>query len=363
MIFHQPSIWFLLLLALTPLVWWNWMNRARRPAVTFSSIEPLRKAGVPWAVRLRWIVPVLRTLAIVLLIVCLARPQQTDQEIRRFSEGIAIQLVVDRSGSMRAEDFQLDGQQANRLEAVKRVVEDFIMGSDDLPGRPDDLIGLIAFASFPDSICPLTLDHEHTVDTITDVETAFGSNESGTAIGDAIALGVERLHSLEARREQLRRNRVKSKIMILLTDGENNMGDINPVTAAELAATYDIRIYTIGAGTRDALAPIPMQDPFGRIVMRNVPVSIDEDTLKQIAEITGGQYFRATDTNSLAEIYARIDELEKTEVEEKRYVHYSELAVESVRLRGTKLPPLLLVVFLLLGLEIFLSSTKFHAVP
>ena len=363
MIFHQPSIWFLLLICFTPLIWWNYKSRRRRPAIIFSSVEPLHRAGSTWAARSRWIIPLLRTLAVILLIVCLARPQQTEQEIRTFSEGIAIQLVVDRSGSMRAMDFKLNGQAVNRLEVVKHVVENFIAGGEDLPGRLHDLIGIIAFASFPDSICPLTLDYEHSVEAIRQVEPAEGPQESGTAIGEAIALGVERLHSLEQRRELLESSRVRSKVMILLTDGENNVGEIDPVTAAEMAATFGIRIYTIGAGTNSGSAPIPVPDVFGRMRMRNVPVSIDEETLKQIAEISGGQYFRATDTNSLGEIYARIDELEKTEIEEKRYVHFSELAVEALPMGSLTLPPLLLIVFLLLALEMLLVSTKFRTIP
>ncbi len=363
MIFHQPSIWFLLLIGLTPLIWWNYKSRRRRPAVVFSSVEPLHRAGATWAVRARWIIPLLRTLSVILLIVCLARPQKTEQEIRKFSEGIAIQLVVDRSGSMRAMDFEMDGQAVNRLEVVKHVVENFIAGGEDLPGRHDDLIGIIAFASFPDSICPLTLDYEHSVKAIRQVEPSMEPQESGTAIGEAIALGVERLHSLEQRRELLERSRVKSKVMILLTDGENNAGDIDPITAAEMAATFGIRIYTIGAGSNRDSAPIPIQDVFGRMRMRNMPVSIDEKTLKRIAEISGGQYFRATDTDSLGEIYARIDELEKTEIEEKRYVHFSELAVETLPMGSLTLPPLLLIVFLLLALEMPLASTKFRTMP
>jgi Ca-activated chloride channel family protein len=294
--------------------------------------------------------------------VCLARPQIADQEIRRLSEGIAIQLVVDRSGSMRAMDFRIDERQVDRLEAVRRVVRQFILGGESLAGRPHDLIGLITFATFPDSTCPLTMDHEHTVLTIDQVQPAEGS-ESGTAIGEAIALGVERLHSLDQQSTQLGRRQVRSKIMIVLTDGENNRGEIDPKTAAELATTFGIRVYTIGAGTANAVAPIPVTDVFGRTRMQEVPVSIDEDTLKEIAEITGGQYFRATDTDSLAAIYATIDQLEKTEIEERRYVHYRELAVEPFALGGRTLPPLLLGVFLLLAAEMLLAQTKFRTVP
>ena len=236
------------------------------------------------------------------------------------------------------------------------------MGSDDLSGRPNDLIGVITFAKFPDSICPLTMDHEHTVETIKVIDSAFNSEEDGTAIGEAVALGVERLHSLDQQSKELGRQNVSSKIMILLTDGENTRGEIDPITAAQLAATYDIRIYTIGAGTLNGSAPVPTIVR-GRRIMQMAPVSIDEDTLKEIAKITGGQYFRATDTDSLKNIYATIDELEKTEIEERHYVHYSEMAVESVRRGNRIIPPLLPIVFLLLALEMLLAHTKFRLVP
>jgi len=365
MSFHHPSIWFLLLLVLLPVIWWRRRRRPRRTAVGFSSIALLHEAGTTWAVRLRAIVPILRALALILLVICLARPRRADEQTRIFTEGIAIQLVVDRSGSMRAMDFTLDGKPADRLTVVKNVVEEFVSGGDDLPGRPDDLVGLITFATFADSISPLTLDQDYLVEAVRRTAVATEREGASTAIGDAVALGVERLHRLSDRKDLRGADRqIKSRIMILLTDGESNAGDIDPVTAAELAATCDIRIYTIGAGTRSGLAPVPMRDPFtGRQVIRRVRVSIDERTLKRIAEITGGEYFRATDTESLRDIYARIDELEKTEIEQRRYRRFAELPVQSVRLGPLRLPPLLAVVFVLLALELFLATTRLRTVP
>ncbi|HRX84925.1 MAG TPA: VWA domain-containing protein [Phycisphaerae bacterium] len=365
---------FLTLLLILPLIWWIQARRRQRSAIRFSTLAPLRKAGTTWAVRGRHIVPILRTLAIVLLIICLARPQKGDEETRIYSEGIAIQLLVDRSSSMLAEDFTLDGKRVNRLEAVKAVADNFVLGDDDadLPGRPDDLVGMIAFAGYADSFCPLTLDHAYLADTLAQTKIVEQGNrdEDGTAIGDAIALAVLRMRDLTKHREALQANRVKSKVLVLLTDGEQTRGDLTPEKGAELAKTEGIKIYTIGVGTR-GMAPMPWQNPFtGRMELKPMPVSIDEDTLKRVAEATGGEYFRATDTDSLRKIYKRIDELEKTKTEEKRYLQTAELATQAVEfdipglprwLRTT--PPLLLVVLGLLGLEIVLANTRFRKIP
>ncbi len=362
---HYPSIWFLLLLLVLPLIWWRRMRAPRRVAVAFSSVELMRQAGVPWAIRLRSIVPLLRGLALVLLIISIARPRKADERTQVFTDGIAIQLVLDRSGSMRAMDFQVDGKRADRLTAVKNVVEGFVSGVDDLPGRPNDLIGLITFASFADSISPLTLDQDYLVGAVRQTTVASETEGSGTALGDAVALGVERLHRLSDRKDLRSGDRqIKSRVMILLTDGESNAGEIDPITAAEMAAAFDIKIYTIGAGTDRGMAPIPVTDPFsGRQVLRNMPVSIDEETLDRIADITGGAYFRATDTDSLTDIYGRIDELEKTDIEQRRYSQYSELSLEPMRLGRFTLPALLPIVFVLLGLELVLAHTRFRTVP
>jgi len=369
--FARPM--FLTLLVLLPLVGWRWSRRKRRTAIRFSTLGPLRAAGTTWAVRARYVVPGLRMLAVGLLIVCLARPQKGDEETRIFSEGIAIQLLVDRSSSMLAEDFSIEGERVNRLEAVKAVAASFVLGDakSDLPGRPNDLVGMIAFAGFADSFCPLTLDHAYVAETLAQTEIVDPANrdEDGTAIGDALALAVLRMRDLAKHREAMQLNRVKSKVMVLLTDGEQTRGDLTPEKGAELAKAEDIRVYTIGVGTR-GMAPMPSVDLFGRKRMVPTPVSIDEETLKRVAQITGGEYFRATDTDSLRRIYARIDELEKTETEEKRYLQTAELATQAVTLDVSWLPgwlrttpPLLLVVLGLLAIEVVLANTRFRRIP
>ncbi len=362
MSFHQPSVWFLLLLGLLPLLWWSRRGGRGRSTVAFSSIGLLGLAGASWAVRLRWLVTALRDSALAVLIICLARPQTADEHAHVFTEGIAIQMVIDRSGSMLAMDFEIDGRPVSRLEAVKAVVEDFVDGGDTLPGRPDDLIGLITFATWADGMSPLTLDHRYLITAVRQTEVSAIEEDRATAIGDAIALGVERMAGLDT--ELGGDRRIKSKVMVLLTDGESNAGDIDPITAAKMAEAFDIKIYTIGAGTDRASAPVPMTDPFsGRRAMRRVPVSIDEETLRKIAESTGGRYFRATDADSLQEVYARIDELERTEIQQRRYTDYQELAVESVKLGGVTLPPLLSMAIVILGLQIVLANTRFRTLP
>ncbi len=361
MSFHQPSAWCLLLLGLLPLVWWRWSGGRTRPAVIFSGVGALEAAGSSWAVRLRWIVPALRTLALALLVVCVARPQVANQRTRVVTEGIAIQLVVDRSGSMLAEDFKLDGKAVSRLAAIRKVVEDFVAGGAGLPGRPDDLIGLITFATWADSLCPLTLDHAHLIEAVRQTKVSPDEKDQATAIGDAIALGVERMAALTARDAQ---RRIKSRIMVLLTDGESNAGDLDPMTAARLAASYDIRIYTIGAGSDAGFAPVPGIDPItGRRILQRIPVSIDEKTMRAIAETTGGLYFRATDSDSLEQVYARIDELERTRIDERRFTDYRELTVEPVRAGAVTLPPLLSIVLVGLLVEALLGNTRFRRVP
>ena len=363
MTFHQPSVWLMLLVLALPVIWWQQRDGRRRGALAFSSIGPLAAAGGSWAVSLHRVVPALRTAAIILLIICVARPQKPNEQTRVLTEGIAIQLVVDRSGSMLAEDFELDKRRASRLAVVKGVVQDFVGGGDLLQGRPDDLIGLITFATFADSLTPLTLDHDFLLRAVAATEVSPSNEDRATAIGDAIALGVERMAGLD-QRDSGAGPRIKSKILVLLTDGESNAGDIDPITAAKMAAAFDIKIYAIGAGTDAAFAPVPTTDPFtGRTVLRNIPVSIDEETLREIAAITSGRYFRATDRESLEQVYAQIDELERTSIEQKRYTDFKEIAVESVRLGGVTLPPLLSVVVVLLGTGLLLSNTRFRRIP
>lgn len=225
-------------------------------------------------------------------------------------------MIVDRSSSMNARDLVRDDQSLDRLSVVTGVFERFVLGDRGQTslGRPADMIGLVTFAGYADSICPLTSDHGNLTSLVRQVEIVNSRSEDGTAIGDGLGLAVERL----------RQSKVQSKVAILLTDGVNNAGMIDPLKAAELAAANDIKVYCIGAGT-NGIAPVPVRDPFSRrVVLRGMPVEIDEDTLRKIADTTGGQYFRATDEDALTRIYRQIDELERTKVEEIRYLNYTE---------------------------------------
>ena len=302
--FAQP--WLLLLLLLLPLLALLQGGRGAAPAVVFSSLRPFQKLG-----RVRrshvggWLTSFLLA-GLLLLIVALARPQQGKTISRVQASGIDIILALDVSRSMLAEDFTIGRERANRLEAVKQVTRKFI------ESRPNDRIGIVCFAGRPYLVSPLTLDHDWLLQNLDRIR--IGLVEDGTAIGSAIASASNRLKDREA----------KSKIVVLLTDGDNNSGKVPPVTAAEAAKALGIKIYAIGAGTR-GYAPIPVQDPFGRTVYRNVKVEVDEAALKQIADIGGGQYFRATDAKSLEQIYEQIDKLEKSTVELSQYKQYRDL--------------------------------------
>jgi Ca-activated chloride channel family protein len=249
------------------------------------------------------------------------------------AEGIDIMLAVDLSSSMLAEDFQLDGDRATRLEAVKSVVREF------LEKRPNDRVGLVLFASRPYTQSPLTLDHGWLLANLDRAH--IGMIEDGTAVGSALASAVGRLQGSEAKR----------KIVILLTDGQSNAGKVPPLTAAESAKALGYRVYTIGAGTRGT-APYPQIDPFGRKVYVNMPVDVDEETLQRIADETGGRYFRATDTESLRKIYADIDQLETTSLEGLQYLDYDELYVW-----------LVLAAVVLLAGEAVLAQTWLRVLP
>jgi Ca-activated chloride channel family protein len=230
---------------------------------------------------------------------------------------------------MKTEDFK----PKNRLEAAKEVVAEFIAT------RPHDRLGMVVFAARAITKCPLTLDHDILLTLLDDVH--IGSIEDGTAIGTALATSVNRLKDSQA----------ESRIIILLTDGVNNRGEIDPLTAAELAKTFGIKTYTVGAGT-EGYAPYPFEDPMYGTVYRDILVEIDEETLEKIADVTGGQYFRATDAESLAEVYKEIDAMEKTEIEQKQYVRYTELA-----------PYFMAVALGLLILETGLSRTRLQRFP
>ncbi len=358
--FYSP--WYFLLLLLLPVVGWRLWSRSRTAAVPFSTTQFTKTLRPTWRQRLAWLPGALTLAAIAMLIVALARPREGRQQAIVDSEGIAMEMVVDRSGSMRAMDFQIDGEHVDRLTAIKNVAGRFIQGDvasqthDGLAGRASDSIGLITFARAADAIMPPTLDHAFVMDQLNHQEVASRREEDGTAIGDAVSLAVEKLRALDSRK----RDKIKSKVVILLTDGDNNAGDIDPLEAAELAKAMGVRVYTIGIGTRGA-APMPVRDPFtGQQQIEWMEVNIDEETLQKIAATTGGKYFRATDTQSLTSIYHEIDQLEKSKVESRQFTDYRELAIESAHVGRWPFPPVVLIALGLLSARVMLSNLVFR---
>lgn len=300
---YPHLLWLLLLLPLLAVLRGR-MGRA--PALTFSSTTMLASLARGKKTRPMALLPMLRLAVLALLVLAAARPQLGNTTTEIQASGIDILLAVDVSGSMEAMDFTLGGTNVNRLEVVKKVVDEFI------EQRPNDRMGLVAFGGRPYLVCPLTLDHDWLRKRLESL--SIGMVEDGTAIGSAIGSGINRLRDQDS----------KSRIVILLTDGMNNAGRIPPLVAAEAAETMGIKVYTIGAGTRGE-APMPVTDPFGRRQIRMARVDIDEKTLAAVAEKTGAQYFRATDTKSLARIYDEINRMETTTRTIKKFEHYREL--------------------------------------
>lgn len=354
-----------LVLVVVPLVWWAWLGKRRRAPIRFSSISRIPGASVgnrshiAWSVRARSVLPVLRSLAVILLVVSIARPRKADEMTRIQTEGVAIELVVDRSGSMNQEDFTGSrGRRQTRLQAVKDVVRSFVRGEGkDLKGRQGDLLGLTVFARYPDTECPLTRDHANLLHALDKVRVPRTRDEDGTAIGDALLLAVERIRNIGRRLLKSEDFKIKSRAIILLTDGEQNYGKYTPTKAAEAAKALGIKVYTIGA------APRFQERRVGPFSLGSQPVPIDEDSLKKVAEMTGGKYFRATDAGSLAAVYAEIDKLERSTIDEQQYYRYEELAYQWMDLRGLRLPPPLLVALILLGVESLLANTRFRKIP
>lgn len=326
-LFAYPWIlWFLLLIPLLSLLYWR-RRKKLVSEVTFSSLQPFDHTPRSLRERLHHMPVALRMAALACLIIALARPQSVSSRENINTEGIDIVLVLDTSGSMLAEDFT-----PNRLVAAKQVGEEFISG------RTNDRIGLVIFAAESFTQCPLTTDYPVLQSLLKEVRK--GMIEDGTAIGLALANGVNRLKDSDA----------KSKVMILLTDGVNNRGEIDPITAAKVAATYRIRVYTVGVGAMGQ-APYPVETPFG-VQRRLVPVEIDEKTLTTVAEMTGGKYFRATDNRKLKAIYDEIDQLERTKIEVTAYKRYTELFYNW-----------LFAGLLVLMVEIGLRSTVLRKIP
>jgi Ca-activated chloride channel family protein len=293
--YAHPEYFYLLLLLVPVIAWYVYKQRSMQAAIQISSVEPLLQAPKTIRNYLRHLPVFLRTMVLVLLVFILARPQSTNRWENVTTEGIDIVLALDISSSMLAQDFKPD-----RLEASKDVAIEFISG------RPNDRIGLVVFSAESFTQCPLTTDRAVLINLFKDIKS--GMIEDGTAIGVGLTNAITRLKDSDA----------ISKVIILLTDGVNNQGSIDPLTAAELAKSFGIRTYTIGVGSMGT-APYPVQDVFGRTFLQDIPVEIDESTLQQIADMTNGKYFRATNNQKLREIYAEIDKLEKSKIDVKEF--------------------------------------------
>ena len=305
--FAQP--WWLLLLLLLPVIALLEGGRGAAPAVIYSSLRPVLTLGKVRRSRIGGWLTSLLLLALALLIVALARPRLDKSYSQVKASGIDIMLALDVSGSMDAEDYTVDGQQTSRVDVVKMVTKKFI------DARPSDRIGMMAFAGRPYLVSPLTLDHDWLIQNLERISVNEPKIEDGTAIGSAIASCTNRL---------IERKDTKSRIIVLLTDGANNMGKVSPLTAADAAKALGVKVYTIAAGV-DGYAPYPMRDPLGRKFYTKIKADVDVDTLKKIAATTDAKFYRATDTQKLNQIFDEIDKLEKSTVETKQFTQYQEL--------------------------------------
>jgi len=344
---------FMALLAIPVLVYLH-TRRQGHGSLRFSSTSHAGRSGRSLRQRLLAVPLVLRILALVFLTIALARPQEGMEQVRDISKGVAIEMVVDRSGSMGAE-MVYGGERMTRLDAVKRVFQEFVDGDGkDLPGRPSDLIGMTAFARYADTVCPLTLAHGALGRFLENIQLVQRKSEDGTAIGDAIALTAARLKTAE---ETLARKlkgkvpefRITSKVIILLTDGQNNCGRRTPAQAAELAKEWGIKVYTIGVGSGEGITTI--QTPFGDYKVPTGP-GVDVTDLKAVAEATDGKFWMAEDAESLRGVYQEIDRLEKSEIESVRYLDYRELFTACA-----------LAALSVILLEVGLSCTAFRRIP
>lgn len=325
--FEDPFV--LSLLLLLPFGFWLHSRSGKmRASIRYPAVGAVRAAGTGRGGWVRHVLSLLRSLALAAFIVALARPQTgiTTETVR--NEGIDIVMVLDVSSSMLAEDLK-----PNRLEAAKAVAADFVSG------RRNDRVGLVAFAGQAFTQAPLTFDHGVVISLLAELD--IGMIEDGTAVGMGLATAVKRLQA----------SRAESKVVVLLTDGRSNRGEIGPVTAAQMAEALGVRVYTIGAGSQGT-ARVPVPDPLGGTRYANMQVDIDEPTLREVARLTGGRYFRATDAESLAAIYAEIDELERTEIEIENFTQF-----------GEEFPLPLGLGFLLLIVELGLAQTVLRTLP
>jgi Ca-activated chloride channel family protein len=350
----RDPLWLLLIPLLIGNTLWLALRKPQH-AVLYSSRELVRHLPITLAQRVKGLLPWVTMIGLALIVIALARPRFGLQESLIRSEGIAIEMCIDRSGSMSALDFSIDGRTVNRLAAVKEVIHDFIAGAGELDGRPDDAIGLVTFGGFAESKVPLTLDHGVLLEVIDSVEIPqplydrdgniinrdLLQEENATAIGDALMVAVDRI----------RKSPAKSRIIILLSDGENTAGVATPEEGAKAAAASGVKVYAIGVGTT-GIAPFPRQDAVGRIHTVQQRVVLDEVTLKMISDTTGGKYFNAKNSAALTHIYSEIDQLEKTKTTGRIFTEYREL------FHYFLLPGLLLIVITTVS-----QATRFRSLP
>lgn len=330
-IFHDP--WVLSLIILAPFLILFSLTRRTRAGLRFSSEDILKEFKPTARIRLSKIFIFTRAIAAILIILSLARPQAVLSQTKTVTEGVDIVLGIDTSSSMLAEDFKMGAKRINRFEVVKDAVKDFIKK------REGDRIAMVAFAARAYTVCPLTTDYAWLYENLDRVK--VGMMEDATAVGSSLATSLSRLET----------SKTKSKIIVLLTDGINNAGNISPLTAAEAAKALKVKIYTIAVGSK-GLVPYPFKDVYGRTVYQNIPIEIDEDSMRKIAEKTGGKYYLASDSETLKRIYEDINRLEKSTIERFGYKEYTEL-----------FPYFLIPGLIVLALEIFLSNTLFLKVP
>ncbi|MBI9017702.1 MAG: VWA domain-containing protein [Phycisphaerae bacterium] len=351
--------WALLALLIVPVVGWLMTRSNSKSHLRFSTLHVVKTIKPSWRVRFRWFSIALRLACLTLLIIALARPQVGDSQSKVFTRGVAMELAIDRSLSMK-EPMRYKGQSKTRLDVVKEVLRDFIAGNDNgLPGRENDLIGLVKYAMYADTLCPLSTNHDVLLGFLDSIDFAVERNEAGTAIGEGLMLAAARLHTAEkdifnrnaqskstVDKDEKSQFEIKSKVIVLLTDGVNNRGEYSPLDAAKQAKEWGIKVYTIGIGDKNqSRSQFDIFAAMGQM-------QLDEDLLKKIARETGGFYARADSDEALLKICEKIDELEKTDIDSVEYSLYHE-----------KYLPFAYGALGCLLLEILLNCTIFRKIP
>lgn len=355
---RHPAFGLILLLIPLLFAYRAYRRRAgtRDAAIRFSNLKPFQGLPRTARMRLRFLPAFLRVSALALLAAALMRPQKGSELAPESSRGISIMMAVDASYSMSQQDFAIDAKRVNRLEAVKKVFRDFVKGGGGLPGRPQDEIGIVTFTGYPVPRAPLTLDHGAVLDVLAGIQLydlkrdRFGrpigdqetlQEETSTAMGDGLALAVDRMKDLKS----------KSRVIILMSDGAQTAGQLSPLEGAELAQALGIKIYSIGIG-QAGMVMREVEHPLFGTRLERVRSDLDEDTLKAVAEKTGGKYWNAASTGALAEVYKEIDALERSEIEASRFYRYDE------KFQWAAFPALAL-----LALEVLLGQTVFRRIP